>query len=77
MKDMGGDSCPFEFNFDPAKFKIGDTVSYRVVSLGEWPFIGILVEVHEDYVVLTSDPQGKENQMRATRESRPLVTELD
>jgi hypothetical protein len=26
---MGDGSCPFEFNFDPATFKVGDMVSYR------------------------------------------------
>ena len=28
MKGMGGEGedCPFEFNFDPATFKVGDTV---------------------------------------------------
>ena len=24
------ETCPFQFNFDPTTFKVGDTVSYRV-----------------------------------------------
>jgi hypothetical protein len=28
----GGENCPFEFNFDPATFKPGDEVSYRVTG---------------------------------------------
>jgi hypothetical protein len=30
MHGMGSGDCPFEFNFDAATFKVGDTVSYRV-----------------------------------------------
>ena len=78
MQGMDGGSCPFEFNFDPASFKVGDTVSYRVTgSLGDWPFVGVLLEVHDDHVVLTSDPNDKASRMRATRESRPIVNEAD
>ena len=30
MLGMGeGEDCPFQFNFDSATFKVGDTVSYR------------------------------------------------
>ena len=49
MQGMGetGEACPFEFNFDPASFKVGDVVSYRVNgSLEGFPFVGTLVEVH-------------------------------
>lgn len=72
------DKCPVEFNFDAATFKVGDQVSYRVTgSLAGFPFAGVLLEVHEDYVVLTSDPNDKTSRMRATRESRPVVAEAD
>lgn len=78
MLGMGGGSCPFDFNFDPETFKVGDTVSYRVTgSLSDFPFMGVLLEVHEDYVVLTSEPDNKASRMRATRESRPVVREED
>ena len=78
MQTMGGGDCPFEFNFDPASFKVGDIVSYRVTgSLSGMPFVGTLVEVHEDHVVLTSDPDDATSRMRATRESRPVVDEKD
>lgn len=78
MQGMDGNSCPFEFNFDPATFKVGDTVSYRVTgSLEGFPFMGVLLEVHDDCVVLTSDENDKESRMRATRESRPVVNEAD
>lgn len=73
-----GEQCPFEFNFDPATFKVGDCVSYRVTgSLEGMPFMGTLLEVHDDYVVLTSDPDDPNSRMRATRESRPVVAEAD
>jgi hypothetical protein len=78
MQGMDGENCPFSFNFEPETFKVGDTVSYRVTgSLSDWPFVGILLEVHDDHVVLTSDPNDKASRMRATRESRPVVAEED
>ena len=80
MQNMGGadESCPFEFNFDPATFKVGDTVSYRVTgSLRDFPFVGTLLEVHEDHVVISADPNDPNSRMPATRESRPVVQEED
>ena len=78
MLGMGDGSCPFEFNFDPATFKAGDVVSYRVTgSLADFPFVGTLVEVHEDYVILAPDPDNPKDYMRATRESRPVVDESE
>jgi hypothetical protein len=75
---MADGACPFDFNFDPATFKVGDTVSYRVTgSLSDWPFVGVLLEVHDDHVVLTSDPDDKTSRMRASREARPVVQEAD
>jgi hypothetical protein len=77
MQGMG-ESCPFEFNLDPATFKVGDTVSYRVTgTLAGFPFMGKLVEVHEDYVIISEDMDTPDSRMRATRESRPLVDEAD
>lgn len=70
------EKCPFEFNFDPAGFKVGDFVSYRVTErFGEMPFVGRLLEVHEDYVVISpNDPTDPDRRMRGTRESRPEVS---
>ena len=76
MQGMGeqGEACPFEFNFDAATFKVGDTVSFRVTgSLEGFPFAGKLVEVHEDYVLIAGDPLHPETLYRGTRESRPVV----
>lgn len=76
METMGaeGDACPFEFNFDEKTFKAGDTVSYRVTgSLEGFPFVGTLVEVHDDHVVIAGDPSEPDKHYRGTRESRPLV----
>ena len=75
MQGMGetGEACPFEFNFDPATFKVGDTVSYRVSTMGDFPFMGPLVEVGEDYVIIAGDPLHPEVHYRGTRESRPVV----
>jgi hypothetical protein len=78
MKDMvtpGEEKCPFEFNFDPATFKVGDMVSYRVSErFGDMPFVGTLLEVHDDHVVISpNDPTDPDRRMRGTRESRPDV----
>lgn len=78
MQGMDGENCPFEFNFDSASFKPGDMVSYRVTgSLEGFPFVGTLLEVHEDHVILTADPDDSTSRMRATRENRPVVAEAD
>jgi hypothetical protein len=76
MLGMGedGENCPFEFNFDEKTFKPGDVVSYRVNgSLEGFPFVGTLLEVHDDYVVIAGDPGDPDTKYRGTRESRPLV----
>jgi hypothetical protein len=78
MMGMDGDNCPFEFNFDPALFKVGDTVSYRVTgSLADFPFSGTLLEVHDDYVIISADANDPKSRMRGTRESRPIVDESE
>lgn len=77
MQGMGED-CPFEFNFDEKSFKVGDTVSYRVTgSLSGWPFVGTLIEVHDDHVIISADPNDPASRMRGTRESRPVVEESE
>jgi hypothetical protein len=74
MQGMDGEQCPFDFNFDPRTFKVGDLVSYRVPEqFQDFPFVGVLLEVHEDHVFLASNPQAPDDRMRATRESRPIV----
>jgi len=80
MQGMGdtGEACPFEFNFDETTFKPGDTVSYRVGgSLTGFPFVGTLVEVHADHVIIAGDPAHPDVHYRGTRESRPLVDESE
>ncbi len=77
MLDMVNDTesqCPFEFNFDPVTFKVGDLVSYRVPeSFQDMPFVGVLVGVQDDHVMLIH--QGDEKHvMRGSRESRPIVS---
>ena len=73
MQNMGEGDCPFEFNFNSASFKVGDTVSYRVTSLGDFPFVGTLLEVHDDHVVIAGDPKDPDTRYRGTREDRPVV----
>ncbi|MDF2638421.1 MAG: hypothetical protein K0R64_1405 [Novosphingobium lindaniclasticum] len=76
MQGMGtsDEVCPFAFNFDEKTFKVGDMVSYRVNGgLEGLPFVGTLVEVHDDHVVITGDPSEPEKRYRGTRESRPQV----
>lgn len=68
--------CPFEFNFDAATFKVGDTISYRVPeAFDDMPFVGILTEVGDDYVLISpNDPNDPDRIMRGTREDRPVVS---
>ena len=76
MKGMGateGEDCPFAFNFDEATFKVGDTVSYKVNTMEDWPFAGTLLEVHADHVVISPGPAEPDARYRGTRESRPMV----
>lgn len=76
MQNMGnaGEACPFEFNFDPKTFKVGDTVSYRVPELVDFPFVGTILAVHDDHIVISpNDPTEPDKRMTASRESRPLV----
>ena len=70
------EKCPFEFNFDPASFRVGDLVSYRVPErFDDMPFVGTLLEVGDDYVVISpNDPSDPDRRMRGTRESRPVVS---
>lgn len=76
MKTEGEGDCPFAFNFDETTFKEGDTVSYRVPEgFMDMPFVGTLLEVGEDYVVISpNDPSDPDRRMRGTRESRPVVS---
>ena len=71
----GGDACPWEFNFDPATFKVGDTVSYRVPDqFGDFPFVGTILAVHADWIEISpNDPTEPDKRMKGTRESRPNV----
>ncbi len=76
MLGMGDGDCPYQFNFDPDTFKVGDTVSYRVPSLGEFPFAAEIKAVHDDYIEI-ADYGEPEKIVRATRESRPVVSDAD
>ncbi len=72
--------CPFQFNFDAATFKTGDIVSYRVPDgFDDMPFVGELLEVHEDHVILHhyGEPDDQVRRMRGTREDRPVVSRAD
>ncbi len=74
MKGMDGEECPFEFNFDPATFKAGDYVSFRIPGhFGEMPFVGTILDVFDDYIEINSEPDDPLQRLRATRESRPIV----
>jgi hypothetical protein len=67
------DVCPFEFNFEPSTFKVGDTVSYRVPALEGFPFVGTVTAVHDDHIQIV-DAGEPTKTLIATRESRPVVS---
>lgn len=67
------EACPFKFNFEPATFKVGDTVSYRVPKLEGFPFAGTIMAVHTDHIEI-EDAGEPGKRMRATREARPVVS---
>lgn len=75
LGQSGGEACPFSFNFDPARFKAGDMVSYRVPDrFDDFPFVGTLLSVHDDHVEISpNDPTVPGKRMRGSRESRPIV----
>jgi hypothetical protein len=72
---QGTEACPFAFNFDPARFKAGDMVSYRIPDrFGDFAFVGTIVAVHAEHVEISpNDPSTPDKRMRGTRESRPVV----
>ncbi|MCH9827611.1 MAG: hypothetical protein K0U79_07685 [Gammaproteobacteria bacterium] len=74
MQNMGEGDCPFEFNFDAKTFKVGDTVSYRVPSLADFPFVATIAAVYDDHVDLT-DPANPGRVFQGTREDRPVVSD--
>ncbi|HWU69329.1 MAG TPA: hypothetical protein VN046_10650 [Stenotrophobium sp.] len=65
-------TCPFTFNFDPATFKVGDTVSYRDPKFSGMPFVARITAVHDDHIEIIDDSE-PDRTLRATRESRPVV----
>jgi len=73
------EKCPFEFNFDPHTFKVGDTVSYRVPEqFADMPFVGTILAVHDDWIEISpNDPTDPDRRMRGTRVSRPIVSAKD
>ncbi len=76
MQGMGDGACPYKFNFDPNTFKVGDTVSYKVPSLQDFPFAAEIKAVYADYIEI-ADYGDPEKIMRATREERPQVSDED
>ncbi len=75
LGQSGGEACPYAFNFDPASFKAGDLISYRVPDrFDDFPFVGTLLAVHDDHVEISpNDPTMPGKRMRGSRESRPVV----
>jgi hypothetical protein len=71
----GTEACPFAFNFDPATFKVGDLISYRVPDrFDDFPFVGSIVAVHAEHVEISpNDPANPGKRMKGSRESRPVV----
>jgi len=73
---MKQEACPFEFNFDPATFKVGDVVSYRIPEqFADMPFVGTILSVSDDWIEISpNDPSDPDRRMRGTRTSRPVVS---
>ena len=76
MMGMGDGECPYKFNFDPATFQVGETVSYRVPSLGDFPFAAEIKAVYDDYIEIADYGQ-PDKVVRATREANPVVSDAD
>lgn len=74
MQNMDEGDCPFEFNFDAKTFKAGDTVSFRVEGMDDFPFVGTLIDVHAEHVTINVEEPGGSITYRGTREDRPLVS---
>lgn len=77
MMNMGGkpgEACPFEFNFDPTTFKIGDTVSYRVPRLDGFPFVAIIKAVHEDHIEIEDPGEPASSCARRAKAARSFPT---
>jgi hypothetical protein len=68
------EACPFEFNFDPTTFKVGDTVSYRVPQLGDFPFMANITAVFDDHIEIVN-PAEPDKVLKASRVSRPIVSD--
>jgi hypothetical protein len=68
------EQCPYEFNFDPQTFKIGDLVSYRIPErFGEMAFVGTITAVGDNHIELSDNDLRQPSIMRATRTARPVV----
>jgi hypothetical protein len=78
MVDAQNTACPFAFSFDAAAFKVGDIVSYRVPeAFADMAFVGELLEVHADHVILHHYGEDQVRPMRGSREDRPAVSKAD
>ena len=83
MKSMVNEQdkkCPFVFNTDATTFTVGDIVCYRAPEvLGDMPFVGELIAVHSDHVVLKHHGEigGLENHILASREDYPIVAKSE
>lgn len=81
MQNLGNvdEACPFTFNLDPATFKVGDFVSYRVLDrFGDFPFVGYILAVFDDHIDISpNDPLTPGKRMKGTRESRPVVSSAE
>jgi hypothetical protein len=54
---------------DPASFKIGDLVSYRVPGkFGDFPFVGTIIAVHDEWIEITSGQHGMTGRLRGMRD---------
>ena len=80
MKSMVNEhdkECPFNFNTDAKTFRTGDIVCYKAPEIfGDMPFVGELVEVHEDSVLLKHRGEMKSSELliRAARTDYPIVS---
>lgn len=74
MSQQAWEKCLFRCNFDAASVKVDDRGSHHVEIMDEVPFVGFLVDVQAEPVLISPNvPTGPHCSMHDTRERRPRI----